>query len=147
MKEAFRLMRKRGLLARMNFLCCSNCAGHELTNMAVDAIRSGKKKQDDIKGCVFYHRQDAEALEPPRARWRCSGNQPLMIRYGLLDSKEFGEIGLPTDEVGRIVCECLDEAQVAYSWPDEDPNLCIEVDVATALEPKVEPEERKVAHG
>lgn len=117
LNAAFRLMRKAGLLAMQNYQCCSNCGGYALTTKAEDLVKSGKRTKDSIKGCCFYHRQDAEDRDQ---------GHPFYLRYGDMDSTELDVIGLSTEVVGKMVCECLDEAGVSHSW-DGNPGQCIQV--------------------
>jgi hypothetical protein len=126
---AFEALTEAGFLARQNFMCCSNCAGTALANEAEKLVDAGTPP----KGCVFYHEQDAEVFGYDEededgyvSRNRRCGN--LMIRYGNLDTTKHGEIGLPTVEVGQIVCKTFDKFGVPYEW-DNDPSSCIEVRV------------------
>lgn len=141
LNRAFHLMRRRGLIAKANYECCSSCAGYGITNEAVKLIDSGKRTKDSIKGCCYYHGQDNEIvrqyLYEERSWRRCDPVFPkdsMMLRYGPLDSQEHGEIGLSTKEVGMIVCDCLMEAGVKFAW-EGDPGRCIEIDVVSACEP------------
>lgn len=101
--SAFRAMRKAGLLARQNFSCCGNCGGYEMANKAAELKKVGK----EVKGCAFYHSQ-------ANANKREGRN--FYLTYGPLETTEFGTIGLPVEEVGKIVTTCLAEADVAYEW-------------------------------
>ena len=119
LNKAFRLMRKQGLLARQNFSCCGNCGGYELTVIAEKLITSGKAKTS-IRGCCFYHHQDNTSKK---------AGHSFYLRYGPMDSIKHGFIGLPTAEVGLLVCSCLTEAGVKFEW-DGKASTCILV-VAT----------------
>ena len=101
--KAFSALRNRGFLARANFMCCSTCAGYDLAVTAVKIKKDGK----DVKGCVFWHHQDDEGY------W-ANGN--LFLGYGPLETREYGTIGLTTEEVGKIVCEELKRAGVEPTW-------------------------------
>jgi len=101
---AFALMRKAGLVARQNFSCCGSCAGYELTT---DIVAMPDKKRAKVKGVCFYHQQDADRLRAGR---------DLYLGYGPVDSKEHGQIGLETVQVGALVVKCLAEAGLAYEW-------------------------------
>jgi hypothetical protein len=127
LNKAFKALRALGMLARQSFLCCSNCAGTALANDAEKMVDAGKTP----KGCVFYHRQDAAALVPPSwdRPWRSrrpADKRTLMIRYGKLDTNKHGNVGLPTVEVGKLVCKTFDECGVPYEW-DGNPDSCIQV--------------------
>ena len=49
-----------------------------------------------------------------------------------MDSTKYDTIGLPTAEVGKLVCECLTEAGVPFEW-DGKASTCILVVVAPKL--------------
>jgi len=106
LRAAFKDMRKAGLMARMNYMCCQNCAGYAMTTEAVKRIDAGTP-QEDIKGCVFYHNQDNANLERDRK---------FYLAYGNMDSTEYGTIGLPTETVGQIVVEILDKYDIKTEW-------------------------------
>ena len=97
LRAAFKDLRSQGLIARMNYMCCSNCAGYNLTQQAVKKIQKGTP-QEEIKGCAFWHNQD-------EMNWKETGK--LMIGYGDMNSHEFGAIGLETKKVGEIIVEAL----------------------------------------
>lgn len=126
LNKAFKELRKRGYLARQNFMCCSNCAGTALA----DAATKLKDKGKDVRGCVFYHHQDAAALryDPCKFSWRRRPYQfeRMMIRFGSLDTTKYGEIGLPTLEVGKEVCSVFNTFGVPYEWLESE-DLCIEL--------------------
>ena len=106
-------MRMKGFIARQNFSCCSNCGGGEITTLAEQQVDKGK----DVKGCVFFHRQDSQG-------WR--DGDTLMLRYGQMDSVRHGPIGLPDEEVGNQLAALLTEENVPFLW-DGNPRICIEV--------------------
>ncbi len=104
---AFRELRKRGLLARANYMCCQSCAGYALAQRASDLKTAGK----EIVGVVFWHRQDDEYF-------RRSGR--LYLAYGDVETREHGPIGMDTASVGRLVVETLERHGLAVTW-DGDP--------------------------
>lgn len=122
LEHAFAVMNERGLIARMNFSCCGNCGGYELATIveellgAVDASQLEVEKAK-INGVVFFHEQDNEHRE---------NGVPFMLRYGVVDTSKFGEVGLPTEDVGALVMKILSECNVKATW-NGDPNTCIEV--------------------
>lgn len=95
---AFKMMRKYGIFARQNFLCCQTC-GCAAVDKAVEEKR--KKKQDVPLGYCFYHAQDAACL-------REEGR--VMLAYGAIDDN--GD----STAVGSIIAMCLRECGVAYKW-------------------------------
>lgn len=114
LNAAFRQMRFAGLVARQNFSCCGGCAGYELTT---DVVAMPSKKRAKVKGVCFYHRQDTARME---------AGHDLMLRFGPLDSKEHGQIGLSAVQVGQAVALCLTMAGLEYEW-DGTASQCIVV--------------------
>lgn len=101
---AFQMMRKIGLVARQNFSCCGSCAGYELTT---DIVAMPSKKRAKVKGVCFYHKQDNDCLVR---------GKDLYLGFGPVDSREFGQVGLDTVQVGHLVTSCLTQAGLAWEW-------------------------------
>lgn len=101
---AFKEMRKNGLIARQNFKCCQSCAGYGL---ATEVEEAPAKKRAKIKGCVYYHAQDAADLHK---------GEDLYLAFGPLETEKHGTVGLPTVEVGRIAVACLTNAGLDVEW-------------------------------
>lgn len=99
----FKRLRRMGLIARMNYLCCGGCAGSQIATDAVDRVKKGKL----VNGTCFYHRQDNE---------RHQNGYSLYLRFGCLDTVEMGKIGLPTVEVGKMITKVLTEEGIAFEW-------------------------------
>lgn len=114
---AFQTMRKAGLIARMNFWCCGNCAGFAMAEKATQLIKDGKKKHDEIKGCVFYHNQ---ANERKRA------GKSFVLSYGHIGTQKYGDVGLPTKQVGKLVSKILSVFSIPHEW-DGKPESCIRI--------------------
>lgn len=102
--EAFKLLRKKGLIARSNFSCCQNCAGYAIAGYLEELPESKRKK---IKGVVYWHKQDEQSF-------RESGT--LYLAYGDVDTKKCGVVGLPTAEVGKIICDTFKELSIPFEW-------------------------------
>lgn len=102
-RAAFADLRRAGYLARMNFLCCSNCAGCELAADAEDRSAKGQH----VRGVVYYHQQDAE---------HAAKQGRLYIRYGPLETSAAGAIGIPAAEIGAEVLETLQRHGLAATW-------------------------------
>ena len=96
--KAFAHLRRKGIIARANFLCCQNCAGYDITQIAIKQINKGK----EVNGYVFWHGQDEES-------WQRNGS--MYLAFG-----DIGKIGLETTEVGKIVVEALKKYNVPYEW-------------------------------
>jgi hypothetical protein len=120
---AFGALCDLGYIAREDFSCCGTCAGYELTTLAEEAIDRGRPAES-IRGAVYYHRQDAE---------RFAARTDFHLGYGALDSRRYGELGLPTEQVGREVVRVLGEHGVETEW-DGDANTRIRVRVATVTD-------------
>jgi hypothetical protein len=57
--DVFPELRKHGLLARLNFECCSSCASYALCE-DMKKINTQNKRKKKIIGSVFYNRQDED---------------------------------------------------------------------------------------
>lgn len=112
--KAFQNLRKSGYLARQSFGCCASCAGAELAGKVREMAPS---KRANVRGAVFYHRQDAASLRQ---------NKPLMIRYGDVEVSGIGSVGIPTIEAGQEIVSALKAEGLDVKWSG-DPNECIMV--------------------
>lgn len=121
---AFRALRKQNLIARQNHWCCSSCGSHSCATDAEKCIAKGK----DIKGWVFYHRQDEDSFQ---------AGGDLHIRYAGITEADKATIGTPehtglgggdeeTVEVGKLVVAALEAEGLTVEW-DGDSNVCIKV--------------------
>jgi hypothetical protein len=106
LNEAFKLMRKQGMLARQNFMCCGNCGITALGQLSDE--NPGK-----WDGMVFYHRQNTKFMRE---------GDDLTLNYSTT--------GLPDDDVtsavGRKVTAILDQVGLKWEW-DGNAASCIEV--------------------
>lgn len=107
MKSVFAELRKRGFIARMNHLCCMNCASTDL---------GAKAEERELRRIAYWHRQDEEYLQK-------SGS--LYIGYGWaeytgerLSNQKHDEL---TRETGLLIADELKRQGVPYYW-DGDPN-------------------------
>lgn len=132
LNELFKRARKAKLIARQNYLCCSGCASAQIATDLTKAIDAGRTGQ---QGCLFYHRQDAEALDSRREDAR------LALRYGSVWTEKHGRIGMETVDVGRMLVGMLDDMGVRYDW-DGKPETVIYINVRDALAeaPEAHPE-------
>lgn len=113
--EAFKLVRREGLIARQSYLCCRGCAGAELANEVEATLDAGK---EGPKGYVFYTKQQG-FVENFKV-------QSIFLAYGAVHSEKYGDVGLPTVEVGRLVCDALTKTGLTFKW-NGSPDKCIEV--------------------
>lgn len=116
LNAAFRTLRKKGLIARQNYKCCTSCAGAAIAYDIEQMLDKGKVREA-IKGGVFYHKQAGE----DRAR-----RGQFYLSYGSIHTQKYGEVGLPTKEVGEMVVEALRDEGIPFEW-DGSPNKCIYV--------------------
>ncbi|GGV41311.1 hypothetical protein GCM10010495_68570 [Kitasatospora herbaricolor] len=96
--EAFDSLEADGIVAAMDFTCCSSCGYAEI----------GGEADEDSRGFVFFHEQDTE---------RAVAGGGLTLRYGGFRHSEE-----ETAEVGRDVVAALAEAGLNARWtgsPDE----------------------------
>jgi hypothetical protein len=103
---AFRSLRKQGVLAKANYECCGSCAGYALTNHATALVNAGTPKES-IKGCVHWNRQRNAGIYK---------RGEVVLNYGPLESTTLGTIGLPAEEVGRMVVTALQAEGVRVEW-------------------------------
>jgi len=115
-RRLFRRLRKRGILARMNFSCCGGCASGELAELL--------KPQHG--GGVYFHQQDADAFDGERL------TAPLYIGYGAAPNGA-GKIEDRAALIGRLVKAEAERIGLLVKW-DGDTNTRI------ALIPTTKPE-------
>ena len=118
---AFKALRGLGFFAQQHFKCCRTCAGWAAANSLSELIDRDPTKKDQIKGVVYYHKQDAENKRD---------GKDFYIAYGSIDTSKHGELGLPTVEVGKIVVTTFATFGVETDW-DGNPDTRIKVKVKT----------------
>lgn len=91
-RKAFSEMRRRGILAEENLMCCQSCACSEMESQA--------EEFPGPVGYCFWHGQDHEELVT-------SGR--TMLAFGA-----FGDAD--SEAVGHIVVGCLERAGVRAQW-------------------------------
>lgn len=112
LNQAFKAVRKHGILARQNFSCCSGCAGYELADKMDDLRRADKA----VRGAVFYHRQATEQLV---------SRGEVYLGFGCDANAASNEPeGVRTRVVGCFMIEALDDAGLAVEW-NGSPHKCI----------------------
>jgi hypothetical protein len=121
--KAFGLLQKRGLIARQSFSCCGGCASYELATRVAAAVTKDARQKEKIRGVCFYSRQGGFFEKGRRGYVRV---RSCFLQFGQVDTKEHGPVGLPTVDVGKLVCECLTEAGLTWKW-NGDENETIEV--------------------
>ena len=99
-KKAFAVLRKNGFIARMNFMCCSNCASYELSTMA---------EKKGIEKIVFWHRQEEDYFQR---------TGKVALQYGKPNDGD-DEI---TKKIGQEIVDVLKSVGVDVEWsgsPDD----------------------------
>jgi hypothetical protein len=98
--KAFATLRKQGVLARMDFLCCSTCGHDAMDRDALAMVANGRR----IKGYAFYHAQDAQVLEE---------HGKVHIGYDYVANPS----GSSTAEhIGRLIVETCTAAGLTCEW-------------------------------
>jgi hypothetical protein len=104
LNEAFKALRKHGLIARQNYLCCGTCAGYKIACDAENLVDKGKA----VAGAVFYHKQAGDRLREGKG---------FYVNFGTLDTQKHGTIGTMTDEeIGRLVVREFEAARLKVTW-------------------------------
>ena len=60
LNKAFAKLRKTGIIARQNYLCCQSCG---CAGVDRDFIRLSAENQASKTGFCFYHRQDSDSRD------------------------------------------------------------------------------------
>lgn len=74
---------------------------------------------------MFYCRQSK--LEVEGNDWRGHSAGGLYLQFGQIGTSKFGDVGLETTEVGKMVCEALKSVGLKFEW-DGSPMTCIWVE-------------------
>jgi hypothetical protein len=93
--EAFALLEARGVLARMDFTCCSSCGHYEVA----DEVTPGTSPD----GYAFFHQQDTEAMLTGRG---------VHLAYGSFK----GDDDASAAAVARTLVEVLETAGLEPEW-------------------------------
>jgi hypothetical protein len=106
---AFKALERKGVVARQNFTCCSNCGHHEIW----DEIKETRTKRKVI-GYAFYHMQDTQAAVDGGG---------IYVKYSAVENDE-----VKKRLIGQKVVDALTAAGLKPGW-DGDPGCAIEVRV------------------
>jgi len=87
---AFRSLRKKGFIAKINFMCCMNCGS---TSLFSDLVSSEK-----YSSYVFWHNQDEKKFQE---------TGQVYLAYGGLDYNE---------EIGKEIKSALEEQELKVIW-------------------------------
>lgn len=119
--NAFREMRKSGLLARMNYMSSIAAAEDMMAQDTKKYLEKGKIKREYTKGCVYFTSQDNDKRVKTKK---------FCLSFGNIIMDDEAEIGIGDKEVGEIVVRCLTDAGIKTIW-DGNPENRIEVDLTT----------------
>ena len=119
LSAAFKAIRKRGFIAKQNFLCCGGCASGQIYSDFCKLHNSNNKKAEATIGFVFYHRQNTSDL----MNNRCKG---FHLAYGSLEIQDKVITKISMKEAGVIVTEELSKQGIKFEW-NGDPDKKIMV--------------------
>lgn len=100
--QAFKELRKLGLIARANHWCCGSCAS---ASIGGDYDKMNPKKKAKIKGGVYWHHQDEQSLQK---------GYDLYLGFGSLGVE--GDDKEQTEAVGRLIVEVLTKYGLRVEW-------------------------------
>lgn len=101
--EVFKVLRKRGFIARANFYCCSTCAVYAIDT---DYKKMQEAKKSSIVGYCFWHNQDEDG-------WKAG--RDLHLGYGQLCGDDT-ICDNTTRLVGQKIAAALTEAGIDFEW-------------------------------
>jgi hypothetical protein len=91
---AFAALERGGIAARHDYACCQTC-GH-------NDIQAELAQGRDVRGYVFYHRQDTE---------KALAGYGLMLSYGAMSSDERAQL-----KIGQQIVFALRDAGLEVAW-------------------------------
>lgn len=100
--DAFAALDLAGVLTRQNFTCCNNCGYTEIW----DPIAETEARGQQLRGFLFYHRQDAEGVAS------ADGPGLLHLSFGAVDSDEDDDVAA----VGRAIAQALQAEGLTTTW-------------------------------
>ncbi len=117
LSKAFKLLRKKGYIARQSFSCCNNCAGYEIATELTKKIEKDPSVRDKISGVVNYSVQSKNDLVERGL---------LYLQFGNIETVKFGDIGKDSKEVGKDILQALADVGLQFHW-EGDITQCIAV--------------------
>lgn len=114
---AFRQLEQEGVVARMNFTCCSSCGFTEIDDerTPLDRVINGEYRYLE-REFVFFHHQDAERLVDPPAL--------LYLGYGSF-LREPSDVD---EQAGRHVAQVLEQHGFDVDWDgDVQARICVQI--------------------
>lgn len=118
LSEAFKLLRKEGLIAKQNFACCGSCGCYEIGEQAK---ARAKKFGKFPKGFVFYNRQSTQGMYQTGT---------VHLSYGCFETRNGKQRKecFSDEEIGNLVVDKMSEVGLATEW-NGDTGKCVLVDV------------------
>lgn len=130
--QALKTLHKMGFVTRANYLCCGSCASYAIASSLEEKIEKSRAnleiwdalpivhgvKAKNIKlplGCIFWNRQSEQGF-------REDGS--IYITYGQIGTSAYGDIGIPTEETGRLLFSALKFRGVHVEWDGKE-STCI----------------------
>lgn len=112
--DAFKALRREGMIARQRFMCCGGCASAAIADdfKAMPADRRAK-----VAGAVYFHKQDADRMDD---------GGTLFVRFGRVAPDGVEPSRGTTEWVGAVAVARLREAGLRVVW-DGRAESCIEV--------------------
>jgi hypothetical protein len=104
---AFKSLERKGVVARQNFTCCSNCGHHEIWDEVKQTRAKGK-----VIGYAFYHQQDTEAAVDGGG---------IYVKFAAVENDD-----VKKRLVGQKVVDSLTAAGLKPRW-DGDPGCAVAV--------------------
>lgn len=111
--EAFKILRRRGVVCRANFACCGGCASSE--------IASYMEKSPNKIGAAFWHRQTEQCYQEAK-----DGQGRLLIYFGAKENWAT-KTTLADRWIGYAITDALQEVGLHPDW-NGDVDLAIAVD-------------------
>jgi len=103
LNQAFKALRKYGLVAKQNYQCCMGCACGAITEDAEKLVDQGKR----VTGGVYYHKQAGDNLR---------AGKEFYVGFGVITSDKHGKLGTTDEEIGRLVVEEFTRAGLRVQW-------------------------------
>ena len=120
LKKAFADLRKQGILAKQNYMCCMGCASGALGE---EIKKANKETPNKYMGGAYYHQQDAETL---RESGFCH------IGYGCAPDTKFDN-ELMALTVGQAVKMTLERYGLKVEWDgDTSERICVSIPIGVA---------------
>jgi len=131
LNNAFKLLRKAGLIARQNFGCCGSCGSYEIATKMEELLDKNKP----VVGYVFFNRQNADALVS-------DGYKPadgrLYLSYADGTTNKYpNNAPVSTLDIGKMLLITLTSVGLLAEW-NGDSDSCVIVRMAEKVADKVE---------